>query len=207
MNNKLKITTGAVIATAVIGLGISQSSAAEADPKLSTDEIRNLVSDQYPGTITEMELEKDANKAVYEVEITGKDKEYDLRLDGSSGEVLHLSEKALSGKSKEDSDDDDGEDGEDGEDKADESTEKSAKKAAFDMAKAEKIALKEFDGDVTGIELDQDDGRLIYDVEARKGKKEAEIEIDALTEEVIAVSIEQEDSDDQEDNDDNEENE
>lgn len=43
MNNKFKITIGAVAATAVLGLGISQSSAAQVDPKLSTDEIRDLV--------------------------------------------------------------------------------------------------------------------------------------------------------------------
>lgn len=190
MNNKLKITIGAVAATAVLGLGISQSSAAQVDPKLSTDEIRDLVADQYPGTITEMELEKDSNKAVYEVEIVGEDKEYELRLDGASGEVLHLSEKALSDQSKEDSDDDDG---------SEKATEKSTKEAEIDMKKAEEIALKEFDGNVTGTELDQDDGRLIYEVELDNDKKEAEIEIDAITGEVIVVSIEQEDSEDNDD--------
>lgn len=192
MNNKLKITTGAVVATVVLGLGISQSNAAQVEPTLSTDEIRNLVADQYPGKVTELELEKDSNKAIYEVEITGKSKKYDLKLDGASGEVVHLSEKALSDQTDEKSDDDDENDKE-----SNKATEKPAKKAAFDMAKAEKIALKEFDGTVTSTDLDEDDGHLIYEVEVHNGKKEAEIEIDAYTEEVIAVSIEQEDSDDQ----------
>ena len=49
---------------------------------------------------------------------------------------------------------------------------------------------------ITSNELDTDDGRLTYEIEIHKDKKEAEIEIDAITGEVIVVSIEEEDNED-----------
>lgn len=195
MNKKMKITIGAVAVAAVLGFGIIQSSASQVDPTLSTDEIRNLVADQYPGTITELELEEDSNKAIYEVEIVGKDKEYQLTLDGDSGEVLHLNEKGLSDHSKEKSDEGETK----GDNKSNNTVEKSLKDVKVTMKKAEEIALKEFDGTVTDIDLDEDDGLLIYEVEVHNGKKEAEIEIDAVTGKVIVVSIEQEDNEDDDD--------
>ena len=61
------------------------------------------------------------------------------------------------------------------------------------IEEAKQIALTEFEGKVTEIELDKDDGRLIYEVELKDGTHEAEIELDATTGEIIEVEIEQDD--------------
>ncbi|GGN58717.1 PepSY domain-containing protein [Oceanobacillus indicireducens] len=61
------------------------------------------------------------------------------------------------------------------------------------IEEVKQIALTEFEGKVTEIELDKDDGRLIYEVELRDGTHEAEIELDAMTGEIIEVEIEQDD--------------
>src|SRR5699024_308535 len=51
------------------------------------------------------------------------------------------------------------------------------------------IAQKQFSGTVAEIDLDEDDGRLIYEVEIERGNQEAEIEIDAITGKVLDVDI------------------
>lgn len=61
------------------------------------------------------------------------------------------------------------------------------------VEEAKQIALTEFEGKVTEIELDKDDGRLIYEVKLTDGTHEAEIELDSTTGEIIEVEIEQDD--------------
>lgn len=70
------------------------------------------------------------------------------------------------------------------------------KKSIISEKQAIEIALKQFSGKVEDIELDKDDGRLIYEIEMESSKGEAEIEIDAYTGEVIMVDIELEEDDD-----------
>ncbi|UJL47018.1 PepSY domain-containing protein [Virgibacillus sp. NKC19-16] len=213
MKKKLGVTIGATAAAAVLGLGIYQSNASETNPELSTDEIRQMVTDQYPGTITELELEKDSNRAVYEVEVENDGKEYDIKLDGSSGEVLNLKERELSSGNVEITEkDDDADDRDDNADDRDDnqgntnnndsqddgnnngnSSTKSNNNTVIDLEKAEEIALNEFDGKITDLELDEDDGRRMYEIELEKGEDEAEIEIDAYTGEILVIEIDRED--------------
>lgn len=61
------------------------------------------------------------------------------------------------------------------------------------VEEAKQIALTEFEGKVTEIELDKDDGRLIYEVKLTDGTDEAEIGLDSTTGEIIEVEIEQDD--------------
>ena len=61
------------------------------------------------------------------------------------------------------------------------------------IEEAKEIALTEFQGKVTEIELDKDDGRLMYEVELKNETHEAEIEIDAKTGEIIEVEVEEDD--------------
>lgn len=59
----------------------------------------------------------------------------------------------------------------------------------FDIHQAIDVALDNFTGTVTEIELDNDDGRYTYEIELESGNEEAEIEIDAHTNEVLGIEI------------------
>src|SRR5690625_2927256 len=95
MKKKIGMIFGAVIVVTILGLGMYHSDASQMEPTLTSEEVKSLVSEQYPGEITEIELKKDFNNSVYEVEIEGKGKKYELKIDGNSGEVLKLNEKTV----------------------------------------------------------------------------------------------------------------
>lgn len=232
------IAIGAVVGAIVLGVGVYQSDASPQNPKLSVDDVRGMVGDQYPGKITEIELEKEKNKTVYEVEVLSNGREYDLKLDGHTGEVLNLKERDIKNKEnialndktetkkpestqntsekekntnqtnvdiKEKSNN--GERDDQKEVKSDnkavaenkpktESNKKTEnKKTAIDSNKAVAIAKNQFSGTVTDLELDEDDGRLVYEIEMKNGNEEADFEIDAYTGKILLIDIERDDDD------------
>lgn len=202
MKKKLLIVSGVLAITIALGVGIFQSNASEASPKLNHEEISQLISSQYPGTITELELEKDDNRAVYEVEIVNDGVEYELKVDGNSGEILKLKEKRIAQKELAKNDNQEKISVKEQNEKEEKVTEskndlktkvesKEAKKqnTVIDKDEALEIALAEFPGEVDSIELDEEDGRLIYEIEIESGDEEAEFEIDAMTGEIIVIEI------------------
>jgi len=194
MKKKLGITIGALAGTAIIGwFGMQQTDAAQVEPKLSEEDVQQMVTDQYEGTITELELDKEWGKAVYEVEVHANGMEYDLKLDADTGEVIvedqekanhddkvHPQESQSAAESNNKGSDGKGNSGAD----------------LINIERVKEIALNEFDGTITDLELDDDDGRFIYEIEVRNGEKEAEFEIDAQTEEILELDIDDEDGDD-----------
>lgn len=208
MNKKLGIGIGALLFAGILGFWIYTSDASQQAPELTTDEIRDMVLNQYPGEITEIELDKELNKVVYEVEVISNGKEYDLKLDGNSGEVLKLKEKTV--YTKENQSDDRKNDStkeketpnvsvkekstNDGknqtEQKQNENKQNNQQEnTVINEEKAIEIAKSEFPGTLVSMELDRDDGRLIYEIEIVNGNEEAEIEIDAYTGEILVLDI------------------
>lgn len=175
---KLGMAIGTLTVGAVVGLGIYQSGTAQADSDLTSEEIKQLVESQYPGKITEFELERENGKVVYEVEVHVNGVEYDLKLDGDTGEVLR--EKKEYDKPQ-----------------AMVASTKTGSKDIISHEEAKKIALQKFDGTITEFELDEDDGHLIYEVEMENGNQEAEFEIDAKTGKILEMEIDTDDDDDE----------
>jgi len=192
-----------VIAIGILGFGFLYSSTSQAEASLSTKEIREMVEAQYPGKITEIEQETEFNRAVYEVEIKTEDREYDIKLDGETGEILNISETPVKNKpegSKEEKKDTEelvinekeNEKSDKDQEKKQADPEKSdSKQAIISIEEAKRIALEEFSGKIDDIDLDIEDGRLIYEVEIERGDEEAEMEIDAYTGEIIVIEIDE----------------
>lgn len=202
MKKKIILTSGALAITIALGLGIYKSDASQAEPKLNNDEVRELISAQYPGTITEMELEKENNRAVYEIEIENDGMEYDLKVDGNSGEIIKIKEKKIAAQKENEKKTTDNDKAlkEDTKDEQKQTTqekkqsskkEKNNKNLAIDATEAIAIAQKEFSGTVTDLELEEEEGRYIYEIEIKANGEEAELEIDAMTGEIIVIEIEE----------------
>lgn len=251
MQKKIGIVLAVLIGMSALGWGIFQASESKAEPKLAPEEIRQLVTDQYPGVIIKLELEIEGSKAVYEVEIQKNDREYKVKLNGDTGEILEIDVTLVASANNKKLDDDndnndtntdskggndnvktvslneksdnkdDGNNNQDhknsetsddkdetkdaeeqnsqvNEDKDNEATEdnsliSAAINTVISTNKAKEIALNEFSGTVVGIELDDDDGHIRYEVEVKSSSNEAKIEIDAYTGEIIVLEIDSED--------------
>lgn len=227
MKKKLGFIISGVVAIAILGFGILYSSTSQVEAALSTEQIKEMVQEQYPGEITEIEQETEFNRAVYEVEIKTKNREYDIKLDGETGEILNISEKPIKNEQKvtndkkkdtakgekdqsqnektdnntskdvvinEKKDDETSKNQKSENQKKDQSAQKEkddTKIAIISIEEAKRIALGAFSGEIDDIELDTEDGRLIYEVEVERGDKEAEIEIDAYTGEIIVIEIDE----------------
>lgn len=248
VNRKIWMTIGAMFVAAVLGLVFSQSLSVSAGPDLSEEDVTDKVKMQYPGEITELELNENGKAPVYEIEIAIDGKEYELLIDGDSGEVLKLDEKLTTAANEEQKAQNNAEKADEAQtenneaeslqlrektknnetDKAEkqssensadkdrqtDNNEKTTVKAPSNKEDSEKeqpvkkskqkqsiitnqeaidIALEQFNGRVEGIELDEEDGRLVYEIELESSRGEADIEIDAYTGKVLVVDIDLED--------------
>jgi uncharacterized membrane protein YkoI len=225
MKKKIAFIMSGVVAVAILGFGVLYTSTSKAEAALSTEDVRKMVNKQYPGEITEIEQENEFNRVIYEVEVKGEEKKYDIKLDGKTGEVLNIIEKPMKDRAEviKDKKNNTAQVEKDEvkkevkhEEKSSESQTKvegnsqpkevvinekkelapdqknqSTEKAIISLEEAKKIALGAFSGEIEDIELDKEDGRLIYEVEIERGDKEAKIEIDAYTGEVIIIEIDE----------------
>jgi uncharacterized membrane protein YkoI len=190
----LAVIVGAVI-IAGVGFGVNQLFAGESGPALTTEEATQKVEERYPGSVTEIELDNKGTRQVYEIELEGSGGYYEIKMDANTGKILKM-EQGQRVKEKKPSDDpvEGGNESDEAtaeNDPGREKTAKEQKRISYDEAKA--IALNKFDGTIKEIELDEDDGRWIYEVELKKGKQEADMEIDAYTGEILFLSVEYDD--------------
>lgn len=229
MKKKMGLAIGAVVCVILLGFGIYKTDASQQNPRLSVDDIRQMVEAQYPGEITEIELDTTMNKSVYEVEVISQGREYEIKLDGQTGEILNLKERAT--KAKKESvvlNDDDSQvkettpsndqdvnpekntdqsqqqdknsknNGTQSQSDSNQQAETPAKKqpkkpTVIDVNQAIAIAKSQFNGTVIEAGLDEDDGRLIYEIELENGQEEVEIEVDAYTGEILLIEIDRDD--------------
>lgn len=261
MKKKTAIISGILAVFVALGIGMYAKNVSQAAPTLSHEEVKSLVTAQYPGTITELELDRENDQLYYEIEIENDEMEYELKVDANSGEILRLKEKLVrndDSKSKqvkseekavavkEESDDDDNnqtvtvqnsspQTKVESKEVKQQSTEKKAepkkqstkaqstsqktaekkqeqvkqqktaekkqepktekkktsegKETIIDRNREVQIALAKFPGKVEKVELDDDDGRLIYEIEIENGDKEAKFDIDAKTGKILKFEI------------------
>lgn len=118
------------------------------------------------GNIESIELEK--GKIIYEVEIENSQLEYDIYIDAYTGEVL---------ESEKDAEVDD--------DLEEREMEQSISANLISELQAIHIAESVVEGTVVEMGLGEDDGLIVYELELRTKLGKVEVEVDALTGEVL----------------------
>lgn len=201
MNRKVGIIIIVVIVIVLI-IGLFRLNASSEEPKLSKEEIKEVILTQYPGEIRNLSFYGDSDDAYYQAEVVNGMNEYSLKLDGKTAEILEIEKKTTSVNEKQNKPEEKKPvKQEEASSKNDEEQENKNKKknAVIDVNKVREIALSQFSGEIVELELDEDDGRKIYEVKIENGDDEAEIEIDAYTGEIIVIDIDREDNDDDDD--------
>lgn len=206
MRKKIIWVIGTLIALGIAGLTVYQTNATTSSPDLNSEEIIELVKIQYPGQHSEPELSVENGEPVYQMEVTKDQGVYSLKLNGDTGQVIDLTAVEKTANNLEDNTEKQGEakkeentaaenpesdDSESAEKKSEPESDKqeTGNDAMLSHEEAKEIALKEFPGKVTDLELDSDDGVYIYEIEIVDGEDEASIEINAYTGNVVMIEI------------------
>ncbi|SFL43041.1 Peptidase propeptide and YPEB domain-containing protein [Gracilibacillus orientalis] len=194
-----------IILTVIIVIGgvvaIYNFSSNPASAYLSEEEAKEKVSNQFSGEIMELELDEENNRKVYEVEIKGTDRDYELKIDAETGEILLLNEKTDTLKdnstTKEKTPDDhdntaqENENETDIKDEQNEETKQQSNNSNNTLISAEEaraIATDQYPGTITDFEQDEDDGTYLYEIEVRTDTHEVDLEIDGYTGSIISIS-------------------
>ncbi|GAA0321571.1 hypothetical protein GCM10008931_11400 [Oceanobacillus oncorhynchi subsp. oncorhynchi] len=201
MNKKIGMFAGAVVLAGVVGTGIYHAEAAsssEREPQivevgsLTMEDATKKLEEEYQGKVKEMELDREGDKSFYEAEIIVENHEYDVKMDAESGEVVY---EEIDDKDGHDDDrnDDDVNLEENQQDTAAANENNDNKENVITQEEAIQIAKQEFDGEVTEMELDYDDGRYVYELELVNGEQEADFDIHAETGDILSLEIDYED--------------
>lgn len=123
----------------------------------------------------EVELDRDDNKAVYDIEFKTSEAEYDYEVDAYSGKVLKFESENKGSKNTS---------------KSNVTPKPNISQDYISKTKAKEIAFKHASVDeakVKGleIELDKDDGRAIYEIDFNVGNTEYDYEVDAVTGDIL----------------------
>ncbi|ADC50303.1 MULTISPECIES: PepSY domain-containing protein [Alkalihalophilus] len=133
--------------------------------------------------IKDVELEMKDGRFVYEIEVKVAGEDGDVYIDATTGEVLYIEEdirnKAISQGANVDH--------------KERSSQESTNKSDHDSIKitkeqAVKTALNHVGGGtIDEVELDREDGILVYEIEIEQDGQEVEVDVDAATGEIVSV--------------------
>lgn len=152
-----------VVAIGGVALANDSVSSTEASKNqfITLQKAKELALQKVDGVVTDIELEKDDNRYYYDIELQDDKFEYDVEVDAVTGKII---------KFEKDYDDD-------------KNHIQTGKVMSTDEAIA--IAKTKAAGVVKEIELGEDDGRKVYEIEMKDDEFEYDIELDAVTGEVL----------------------
>lgn len=203
---KKTIMIASILAVGAIGTAGYSASATyeESKANVEQEDVIRIIEDKFDGNVKEIEFEKDDGKEKYEVEYTKGNKEYEVEIDANDGKVIKEEVEVASqhhGIHKDDNREQvkpkHNNSGEKAKAKNDDdrkqaklkndNTNKSKGNGLISMQEAIAIAKQNYSGKVTEVELDDDDGHRIYEIEIETNRGEVELEIDAKTGKILDV--------------------
>lgn len=132
------------------------------------------------GRVKSIDLKERITGTYYKVEIRQGNKEIDVRVDAYTGKILSV---------REETDDDD-----DYQEYT--AADNSQGTKMITAAKAAAAATASVQGKVTEVDLDEDDGRYVYEVEVRNGRTKTEVGVDAYSAKVLYTDVDSDGDDD-----------
>lgn len=177
MNKKLLAIPALLVAIGG-GAAFAQSDLfvkAENNPSISASEAKKIALKQLDGEIIGFEYDGDDRTPHYEIDIVKGNEKIEVEINAGTGNAVVTERENIRANAENTEKTDETA-------KTSESTNNSSivtEKQAIEIAKAKAS------GTVTDLELDEDDNRLIYEIEIRNGKMEYDFEIDATTGDII----------------------
>ena len=151
-----------------------------AQAKITEPESKIIALKQVPGTVTDVELEDEDGTIVYGVEVQAKDgSKQDVKVNAQTGKIVNID----NGDENENGEEENGKEENDNQEQA-----KLAKQAKITEAESRAIALQKVPGTVTDVELEDEDGTIVYGVEvqAKDGSKQ-DVKVNAQTGKIVKI--------------------
>ncbi|MCM3094316.1 MULTISPECIES: PepSY domain-containing protein [unclassified Cytobacillus] len=171
MNKKFAVISmaGAILLGGAVAAGAADTNGKEAVQDLiSIEEAKKIALSEAEGKVESIELEREKGKQVYEIDVDNGKEDFDIKINALDGEVISV---------KKEQDDDD------------QSEKEINAENIISEQKAVEIAEQEVNGTMKEIELDEDDGQILYEVELKTNKGEADVDIDAESGKVLKVEL------------------
>ncbi|MBU8767962.1 PepSY domain-containing protein [Cytobacillus oceanisediminis] len=153
------------------GKGSNGSKKEAAQDMITVEEAKKIALSEAEGRVESIELERANGKQYYEIDIENGKEDFDIKVHALDGEVISIN------KERNDDNDDD------------QSEKEVNRENVISEQKAIEIAEKEVNGTMKEIEIDEDDGQILYEVELQTNKGEADVDIDAETGKVLKVEL------------------
>ncbi|RFA33643.1 hypothetical protein CAI16_13875 [Virgibacillus dokdonensis] len=196
---KMWVIIASAIAVVGIGFTVVYFGGTASKAAITKVEAEKIISSQYPGSL-EGDIQKEENNDYYVASIEHKGKQYEIKIHEKTGEVIQLNEVSTGNKDdrkaseqKENNDTNGAENSEQASEPDKKQDNNAGQNVVISEEKAKELALEEFAGTFDELELDEEDGRFVYEVKIVHGEDEAEITIDAFTGEILFTEIERED--------------
>jgi len=137
--------------------------------KVSLEACEKTVLDKYPGKVVKVELKREKGVHVFEFDIQGAEKTWDIECSGKTGKIVEVEEEV-----------------------ADAEAPAFKAKAKISLDDAKKIALKKYPGVVTEVEYEiESDGAASYEFDiVGKNGKETKVEVDATSGKIVEANPE-----------------
>ena len=163
---------------------------AENNPSISAGEAKKIALKQFEGEIIGFEYDRDDRTPHYEIDILKGNEKIEVEVNAGTGKAA-VTERETVGTATAET-----------KGKAEEAEKATAlaNNSTISETQAIEIAQAKAKGTVTDLELDEDDNRLIYEIEIRNGKMEYDFEIDAKTGDIIKYEEDLDDDDDTDEN-------
>ncbi|WP_339171796.1 PepSY domain-containing protein [Solibacillus sp. FSL R5-0691] len=146
------------------------------NPSISAGEAKKIALKQLDGEIISFEFDADDRTPHYEIDIVKDNEKIEVKVDADTGKAVVTERENIRTITTENPVKTDG---------TEKATDSANNSSIITEEQAIEIAQAKAKGTVTDIELDEDDNRLIYEIEIRNGKMEYDFEIDAKTGDII----------------------
>lgn len=138
---------------------------------ISKEEAESIALDAVPGTIIQTELDEENDSLYYEIIIQTDTDIREVLVHTKTGEVTNVAV--------------------DYDDLTDAQKEEALQSLAeITQEEAEEIALAKVNGTVTFSQLDEDDGRPVYEIVIQTDTNMQEVHVDAITGDVLEIDVE-----------------
>ncbi|OCA92874.1 PepSY domain-containing protein [Pseudobacillus wudalianchiensis] len=183
----MKKIVAVVLIALLVGAGswyVAKKVIHHSEPLLSEDTVSQMIEQKYGGTVKEINIIEEDDQENYKLTILKEQIYYDVTVNGQTGEVLSFK------KENEETE----EPPSTHEEPTDSDT--SSPNTPITKEQAKKIALSKVSGTITGVDLDHEDGQLVYEIDIDQTKtKEATVVINAYTGEIEAITFETDEND------------